>query len=132
MEPRLSVVTLGVSNLERSVRFYEKVFRFPRRPSTPAVAFFELGRTWLMLYTREDLAADIGVASESPGFPGFTLAHNVSSAKEVDRLMAELAAGGARIAKPAKKASWGGYSGYVADPDGFFWEIAHNPQYLHT
>lgn len=132
MEPRLSVVTLGVSNLERSVRFYGKVFRFPQRPPTPSVAFFELGRTWLMLYTREDLAADIGVPSECPGFPGFTLAHNVSSPKEVDRLMAELEAGGARVVKRAAKTAWGGYSGYVADPDNYYWEIAHNPQYLHT
>jgi uncharacterized protein len=132
MEPRLSFVTLGVSNLERSVRFYEKVFRFPRLPSTPAIAFFELGRTWLALYPREHLAADIGVPSECPGFPGFTLSHNVSSPKEVDRVMAELEAGGAKVVKPAAKAVWGGYSGYVADPDGYYWEIAHNVQFLHT
>lgn len=132
MEPRVSFITLGVSNLERSVRFYDKVFGFPRLPSTPAIAFFELGRTWLALYPREHLAADIGVPSESNGFPGFTLAHNVRSKEEVDRVMAEVEAAGARVVKKAATAVWGGYSGYVADPDNFFWEIAFNPQFLHT
>src|SRR4051812_9821869 len=90
MEPRVSIVTLGVSNLERSVRFYEKVFNFPRLPSAKSIAMFELGRVWLTLYPRESLAADVGVAAKSSGFVGITLAHNVHSAKEVDRVMAEL------------------------------------------
>jgi catechol 2,3-dioxygenase-like lactoylglutathione lyase family enzyme len=132
MEPRLSFVTLGVSNLERAVRFYEKVMRFPRLPSDKSIAFFELGKTWLSLYPRESLAADVGVPPETNGFVGFTLAHNVSSAKEVDRVMAELEAAGTRIVKRAKTAEWGGYSGYIEDPDGFLWEIAFNPHFPHA
>jgi len=132
MEPRLSFVTLGVSNLERSVRFYEKVMCFPRLPSAKSIAFFELGRLWLALYPRESLAGDVGVAAESSGFVGFTLAHNVHSTKDVDRVMAEVEAGGARVVKRAKTADWGGYSGYIEDPDGFLWEIAYNPHFPHT
>ena len=132
MEPRLSFVTLGVSNLERAVRFYEKVLRFPRLPSSPAIAFFELGRTWLSLYPRESLASDVGVAPETSGFVGFTLAHNVHSAKEVDRVMKELEAAGTKIVKQPKTADWGGYSGYFEDPDGFLWEVAFNPHFPHT
>lgn len=132
MEPRVSVITLGVSNLERAVRFYEKVFRFPRLPSAKSIAFFELGRVWLALYPRESLAGDVGAAAESSGFVGFTLAHNVHSIKEVDRLMTELEAAGTKIVKRAKTAESGGYSGYIQDPDGFLWEIAYNPHYPHT
>ena len=132
MEPRVSFITLGVGNLERSVRFYERVFGFPRLPSDKSIAFFELGRLWLALYPREQLAADVGQPAESSGFVGFTLAHNVHSAKEVDKLLGEIEGAGGRIAKKAKTAEWGGYSGYVADPDGYLWEIAYNPHYPHT
>jgi uncharacterized protein len=132
MEPRVSVITLGVGNLERSVRFYEKVFGFPRLPSDKSIAFFELGRVWLALYPREQLAADVAQAAEGSGFVGFTLSHNVHSVREVDKLLGEIAAAGGRIMKKAKTAEWGGYSGYVSDPDGFLWEIAHNPHYPHT
>ena len=132
MEPRVSLITLGVSNLERSVRFYEKCFGFPRLPSDKSIAFFELGRVWLALYPREQLAADVGQAAESSGFVGFTLAHNVHSVKEVDKLLGEIEAAGGHVVKRAKTAEWGGYSGYVSDPDGFLWEIAYNPHYPHT
>jgi catechol 2,3-dioxygenase-like lactoylglutathione lyase family enzyme len=132
MEPRLSLVTLGVSDLQRATRFYEHVLRLPRLASPPSIAFFELGQTWLALYPRDLLAADAGVASAGSGFPGFTLAHNVRSAAQVDQLLAEVASAGGRIVRPARAAEWGGYSGYFADPDGFLWEVAWNPHFPHV
>jgi catechol 2,3-dioxygenase-like lactoylglutathione lyase family enzyme len=132
MEPRLSFVTLGVADLDRATRFYEEVLKLPRRPTPPTVAFFELGKTWLALFPREALAADAGVPSQGSGFPGFALAHNVRSPEEVDRLLAEAAAGGGRLVKPGGKADWGGYTGYFADPDGFLWEVAWNPHFPHV
>src|SRR5687767_6943406 len=108
MEPRLSFVTLGVADLARAVRFYSEVLRLPRIETPPSVAFFELGRTWLALYPRGELAADAGVEAAPPvgGFPGFTLAHNLRSPEEVDRLLEEVAGGGGRIVKPARRAEW--------------------------
>ena len=132
MEPRLSFVTLGVSDLQRATRFYEEVLKLPRIPTPPEVTFFELGKTWLALYPRELLAADAGVRAAGSGFPGFTLAHNVRSAGEVDWLLKEVADAGGRIVKPGTRADWGGYTGYFADPDGFLWEVAWNPQFPHT
>lgn len=132
MEPRLSLVTLGVSDLARATRFYEEVLRLPRIPTPPEVAFFELGRTWLALFPRESLAADAGVPAEGSGFAGFALAHNVRSEAEVEALLAEVAAAGGRIVKPATRAEWGGTSGYFADPDGFLWEVAWNPDFPHV
>jgi catechol 2,3-dioxygenase-like lactoylglutathione lyase family enzyme len=132
MEPRISFVTLGVSDLEEATRFYEEVLRLPRVKSPATIAFFELGKTWLALYPRELLAADAGVAPESMGFAGFTLSHNVRSPREVDRLLEEIAAAGGHIVKPGQRAEWGGYSGYFADPDGFLWEVAWNPYFPHV
>jgi catechol 2,3-dioxygenase-like lactoylglutathione lyase family enzyme len=134
MEPRISFVTLGVSDLPRATRFYAEVLRLPQRKTPPSVAFFEMGKTWLALYGRDDLAADAGVAASpaSGGFPGFTLAHNVRSAEDVDRLLREVASGGGRIVRPGRKADWGGYTGYFADPDGFLWEVAWNPHFPHV
>jgi uncharacterized protein len=132
MEPRLSFVTLGVQDLERATRFYAAVLRLPQIPMPPEVAFFELGRTWLALYPRDLLAADAGVPAEGSGFPGFTLAHNVRSEAQVDQLLAEVAAAGGRLVKPGARADWGGYTGYFADPDGFLWEVAWNPQFPHV
>jgi len=132
MEPRLSFVTLGVADLGRSVRFYEEVLGLPRRKTPPEVAFFELGRTWLALYPRHLLAADAGVAAEGSGFPGFALAHNVREEAGVDALLAEVAARGGRVVKPAQRADWGGRTGYFADPDGFLWEVAWNPHFPHV
>ena len=129
MEPRLSLVTLGVADLARSTKFYEEVLRLPRLHSPPTIACFQLGPTWLALYSRQDLAADAGVSAAGGGFPGFTLSHNLRSEAEVERLLHEVAAGGAKIVKPAQHADWGGYSGYFADPDGFLWEVAFNPDF---
>jgi catechol 2,3-dioxygenase-like lactoylglutathione lyase family enzyme len=132
MEPRLSFVTLGVADLTRATKFYEGVLRLPRVNDSPEVVFFELGKTWLALFPRDLLAADAGVPANGSGFPGFTLAHNVRSAAEVDRLLKEVADGGGRIVKPGQQADWGGYTGYFADPDGFLWEVAWNPDFPHV
>ena len=132
MEPRLSFVTLGVVDLTRAARFYEDVLRLPRVNDSPEVVFFELGKTWLALFPRDLLAADAGVPAHGSGFPGFTLAHNVRSAKEVDQLLKEVADRGGKIVKPGQKADWGGYTGYFADPDGFIWEVAWNPDFPHV
>lgn len=132
MEPRLSFVTLGVSDLERSIRFYSEVLGLQRLNDDAEVAFYELGRTWLALFPRHLLAADAGVPAEGSGFPGFALAHNVRTPEEVDALLAEVAARGARIVKPAQQAEWGGRTGYFADPDGFLWEVAWNPHFPHV
>jgi catechol 2,3-dioxygenase-like lactoylglutathione lyase family enzyme len=132
MEPRISFVTLGVRDLERATRFYTDVLRLPRMPTPPGVTFFEMGKTWLALFGRDDLAADAGVPAEGSGFPGFSLAHNVRSAAEVDQLLEEVARGGGRIVKPGHTADWGGYTGYFADPDGFLWEVAWNPKFPHV
>jgi catechol 2,3-dioxygenase-like lactoylglutathione lyase family enzyme len=133
MEPRVSFITLGVRDLERATSFYKDVLRLPQLPSPAGVvAFFEMGKTWLSLFPREDLAADAGVPAEGSGFPGFALAHNVRSIEEVDRLLAEAAAGGGRIVRPGHATDWGGYAGYFADPDGFLWEVAWNAKFPHV
>lgn len=81
----------------------------------------------LELFDREALAKDAGVSHEGSGFPGFTLAYNAQSEKEVDEVFEQMRKSGAKIVKEPHKTDWGGYSGYFADPDGFLWEVAHNP-----
>jgi catechol 2,3-dioxygenase-like lactoylglutathione lyase family enzyme len=132
MQPRISFITLGVSNLAASTRFYSEVLELPQLPTPGGVAFFEMGKTWLALYPREDLAKDAGVPPEGTGFPRFALAHNVRSPAEVDALLAHAAQGGGQLIKTGHVADWGGYTGYFADPDGFLWEVAWNPHFPHV
>lgn len=127
MKPRISMITLGVKDLDVAVKFYETGLGLPRRESPPEVAFFELNGSWLGLYGREELAEDATVSAEGSGFEGFALAHNLASEAEVDAAMAQAQAAGATVVKPPQKAFWGGYSGYFKDPDGHLWELAHNP-----
>ncbi|MCE8016165.1 VOC family protein [Halomonas sp. MCCC 1A17488] len=127
MKPRISMITLGVRDLAASIRFYEEGLGLPRMESPPEVAFFTLDGTWLALYGREALAEDAGVSPEGSGFTGIALAHNLASEAEVDELLEQAVAAGARLVKPGQKVFWGGYSGYFADPDGYLWEVAHNP-----
>lgn len=128
MEQRLTVVTLGVADLERSARFYEQALGWQRSAqSQDGVVFFSLGGWVLSLFGRDDLATDAGISAEGSGFSGIALAHNVRSPEEVDAVLAQAAQHGGRIVKAGEKASWGGYSGYFADPDGHLFEVAHNP-----
>lgn len=126
MEPRLSLVTLGVSDVARARGFYQAL-GFTLSPASQAeVAFFDLGGVVLSLWSRDALSADAGLPV-ARGFGGVSLAHNVRSRAEVDRVLAQAQSAGATILRPAHETAWGGYSGYFADPDGHPWEVAHNP-----
>jgi catechol 2,3-dioxygenase-like lactoylglutathione lyase family enzyme len=126
MEQRLSLVTLGVANLARARAFYEALGWQSGADPGDDVVFFQAGGMIVGLWSRAELAADSGV--EDPGgWGGITLAHNVRSPEEVDRVLAEARAAGAEIRREGAATFWGGYSGLFADPDGHPWEIAHNP-----
>ncbi len=128
MQARLSFLTLGVRDLERSRAFYRDTLGWALSPKSQAgIAFFQLNGFVLGLYPREALAEDAGVAADGHGFAGFSLSHNVAEKGDVDALLSELAAKSVRIVKPATDAFWGGRSGYFADPDGNLWEVAWNP-----
>ncbi len=129
MKPRISMITLGVEDLQRSIEFYEHGLGFPRLDfESPAVAFFTLNGSWLGLYSRTALAEEAGVpAGHGDGFSGVSLAHNVESEQAVDQTLAVAVAAGAVLSKPAGKMHWGGYSGYFRDPDDYLWEVAYNP-----
>ena len=127
MQPRLTIVTLGVSDLERSISFYGDGLGLPKDPGPSGIAFFRMGETRLALYPAAALAADANIKAKTEGFAGFTLAHNVESKELVDHVLMEAIRAGARLARPAAEADWGGYSGYFSDPDGFLWEVAWNP-----
>ena len=137
MKPRLTVVTLGVADLERAVRFYRDGLGL----ATPgvvgtefefgAVAFFDLQPGLkLALWPRTSLAHDTGLPTGAPGPTAFSLGHNVDSRGEVDAVMAQATAAGAVIVKPAQDTFWGGYAGYFQDPDGHLWEVVWNPHLL--
>ena len=127
MKPRISMITLGVQDLERSIAFYEHGLGFPRMDCPPSVAFFTLNGSWLGLYGHDALAEDATVSAQGGGFKGVTLAHNVESEAAVDAVVEQAVAAGATLIKKPQTVFWGGYSGYFADPDGHLWEIAHNP-----
>ncbi len=137
MEPRISLITLAVAELERAAHFYGAVLKLPRvpMPAEAKVAFFEMGHTWLSLFPRSDFAREVGIAEEeiaSGGRCGVTLAHNLGSIEALDALFAELKASNAKITRPPHKTFWGGYSAYFKDPDDFLWELAWNPQFPHV
>jgi len=124
----ITIVTLGVADLDRSIAFYREL-GLPLRDREPDadIAFFDTEGTTLALYPRVLLAEDATVSSEGEGFEGVTLAHNVADESAVDALLADAEAAGAELVKPGQAADWGGYSGYFADPDGHLWEVAYNP-----
>lgn len=136
MKARITLITLGVDDLERSLRFYRdglglktegiigKEFEYG------AVAFFDLqAGLKLAIWPRQSLSHDSGLPLASPSPTEFTLGHNVSSKDEVDAVMEQVQNAGAIIVKPAQEAFWGGYSGYFQDPDQHLWEVAWNPQW---
>lgn len=128
MRQKVSIITLGVKDLKRSLSFYESGIGWkPSRSSSENIVFFPMGGVILALYPRDELAVDANVDSSGSGFTGITLAYNTKSPEEVDRVLNTVHALGMRIVKPAQKASWGGYHGYFADPDGYLWEVAWNP-----
>ena len=126
MEQRVSLITLGVSDLGRSRRFYETLGW--RGQEVEETVFFQAGGLALVLWARGKLADDAGVDdTASDGFGGIALAHNVRTPAEVDETLHRAAAAGATITRPARPTSYGGYAGYFKDPDGHSWEVAHNP-----
>ncbi len=129
MDARISLITLGVEDLDRSIEFYRDGLGLPLRDGPSGIAFFTTSGTWLTLYPREKLARDAQVEASGSGFRGFSLAHNVRTREAVDEVMREAVAAGAEIQKQPEEASWGGYSGYFRDPDGFLWEVAWNPHF---
>lgn len=127
MEQRISLITLGVADLERSRQFYEQLGWRRCAAESKGIVFFQTGCMAMALYPRAQLAKDAQVAAEGEGFAGITLAWNARRREDVDVALAEAEAAGAKILHPAADAFWGGYSGYFADPDDFLWEVAWNP-----
>lgn len=125
MEPRISLITIGVADTARSRSFYEALGWEGESPDGDVV-FIQAGGMIVALWGRDKLAADSTV-SDGGGWGGITLAHNVRSPAEVDAVLAEAEAAGATIGRPGAPTEWGGYSGIFLDPDGHPWEIAHNP-----
>jgi len=136
MKPRITLITLGVDDLEQSLRFYRDGLGLAtegiigKEFEHGAVAFFELsGGLKLALWPRASIAHDTGLPASPRSPTEFTIAHNVSSSSEVDSVMAEAEKAGATVVKAAQKTFYGGYAGYFQDPDGHLWEVAWNPQW---
>jgi catechol 2,3-dioxygenase-like lactoylglutathione lyase family enzyme len=134
MDQRISLITLGVTDLARAREFYERLGW--RGQELEQTVFFQAGGLAVVLWGRDKVAADAGIEDSSTddtadhaadGFGGMTLAHNVRSRDEVDEIMRQAADAGAGITKPAQETFYGGYAGFFTDPDGHVWEIAHNP-----
>jgi len=127
MEPRISIITLGVSNLEKSYQFYSALgFSSSKKPKD-GIIFFKTGGVCLALYPFEALAKDVSIKADfgHSGFSGITLAHNTKTKAEVDTILELAHNSGGTIEKPAQDVFWGGYSGYFSDPDGYLWEVAY-------
>jgi predicted lactoylglutathione lyase len=128
MEQRITLITLGVSDLKRSRTFYEKCFGWTALPnSSDDIVFFQLNGLQFALFPDHALAEDAGIEAKGSGFKKFSLAINMRSEKEVDDFFTSVEKNGAKPLKRPQKVFWGGYSSYVADPDGNLWEIAYNP-----
>ena len=129
MEPRISLITLGVNDLALSRAFYEALGWRAAPASQPEIVFFQANGLALALFSRAALAEDAEVEDRPSGFSGVTLAHNVRSEDEVDAVYAAAIAAGGQAVKLPRKTDWGGYAGYFADPDWHLWEVAFNPSF---
>ena len=128
MEQRLTIIGLGVADLDIASHFYENKFGWKKMSSSnESIVFFQLNGILLSLYPREKLAEDATVSSAGEGFKGFTIAYNTRSKEEVDKVIEDLESKGVKIVKRPEEVFWGGYSGYISDPDDNLWEIAFNP-----
>jgi catechol 2,3-dioxygenase-like lactoylglutathione lyase family enzyme len=127
MKQTISFITLGVADLARSRAFYKALGWQESSASQEGIAFFQAGSLAFALFPRADLAEDANVPAAGSGFKAFSLAHNVASEAAVLALLDEAVAAGASLVRPADKVFWGGFRGYFADPDGFLWEVCHNP-----
>ncbi|NOU93283.1 VOC family protein [Paenibacillus sp. LMG 31456] len=139
MKPRITVITLGVDDLERSLEFYRDGLGFPTQGvigqefEHGAVAFFDLeAGLRLAIFNRKNLAHDAKIIQTEASPSEFSIGHNVSSKEEVDKVMQEVKEAGATITVPAHETFWGGYSGYFQDPDGHLWEVVWNPEWEIT
>lgn len=137
MKPRISVLTIGVDDLEASLRFYRDGLGLSTEGiigtefEHGAVAFFDLQHGMkLAIFPRASIARDAGIEQSARSPTEFTLGHNVGSEQEVDAAMEQAIAAGARLIKPAQKTFWGGYAGYFQDPDDHLWEVVFNPAFL--
>ena len=129
MDQRVSLITLGVVDLERARRFYEEGLGWRPGNADANVVFFQLPGMVLALWSRAALAEDAGLPAGEGGFAGVALAYNCRSRDDVDAVLGEAKAAGATMLKAAEETFWGGYSGYFADPDGHLWEVAWNPHW---
>lgn len=128
MKQRINIITLGVSNLDKTLKFYEDGLKWIKsNTSQENIAFFQMGGVVLAFYLRDSLAEDANIPANGNGFSGITIAYNVKSELEVDEVLKEVEILGAKIVKPAQKVFWGGYSGYFKDLDGHIFEVAFNP-----
>lgn len=127
LDPRISLITLGVEDVGRATEFYERLGWKKSDASQDGVTFIQLKGTVLALFSRGALAEDAHVENTPKGFSGVTLAHNVASERGVDAVYKFALSCGATPVKEPEKVFWGGYSGYFADPDGHLWEVAFNP-----
>jgi catechol 2,3-dioxygenase-like lactoylglutathione lyase family enzyme len=132
--PRMTVITLGVADLAKATAFYERVLVTAPNTANEGVTFFELPGTWISLYPLSHLAKDIApdVVISSGGFSGVTLAYNARSKEDVNAVIERAQGAGALVRRRPHDTFWGGYSGYFADPDGHYWEVAWGPMFDFT
>ena len=132
--PRVTIISLGVSDLNESTKFYKSVLGTSPNTSYDGVIFIELPGAWISLYPLENLAKDISpdIPTNQPEFSGVTLAHNAQSREDVISIIERARSAGAHVVKEPQETFWGGFSGYFADPDGYYWEIAWGPMFEFT